>query len=67
MLDTSNILHTQCLWFCFHPLMQKALDKIKEFWNCHYVRKSRYHTVPGIPKQLFLLPESVGAVDYKKK
>ena len=66
LLDTSSVLHLQCLWFCFYPLMKKALNEIRESWNCHYVRKSRHHTVPGIPNQLFFLPESVGAVDYQK-
>ena len=66
ILDTSNVLHLQCLWFCFHPLMEKGLDEIKESWNCHYVRKSRHHTVSGIPNQLFYLPESVGTTDYHK-
>ena len=47
--------------------MKEALAEIKESWNSHYIRKSRHHTVPGIPNQLFLLPESVGAADYKKQ
>ena len=46
--------------------MEKGLDEIKESWNCHYVRKSRHHTVSGIPNQLFYLPESVGTTDYHK-
>ena len=66
LLDTSNVLHLQCLWFCFYPVMKEALNKIKESWNCHYVRKSHHHTVAGIPNQLFFLPEFVGAVDYQK-
>lgn len=66
VLDTSNELHRQCLWFCFSPIMKMALNEIKESWNCHYVRKSRHHTVPGIPNQLFFLPESVGGEDYQK-
>ena len=66
VLDTSNQLHLQCLCFCFTGIMKQALHEIKESWNCHYVRKSRYHTPAGIPDQLFILPESVGASDYKK-
>ena len=46
--------------------MKKGLSKNRESWNSHYVRKSRYYTAHGIPDQLFFLPESVGAVDYKK-
>ena len=66
LLDTSNVLHLQCLWFCFYPIMQEALNEIRESWNCHYVRKSRHDTVPGRPNELFFLPESVGAEDYLK-
>ena len=67
ILDTSNTLHLECLWFCFSPILKKGLEEIKESWNCHYVRKSRYYTQAGIPNQLFLLPETVGADDYKKE
>ena len=46
--------------------MEKGLDEIKESWHCHYIQKSRHHTVSGIPNQLFYLPESVGTTDYRK-
>ena len=67
VLDTSNTLHLECLWFCFNPVLKKGLEEIKESWNCHYVRKSRYYTQAGIPNQLYLLPETVGAEDFKKE
>ena len=66
ILDTSNTLHLECLWFSFSPVMKKALDEVKESWNCHYVRKSRHFTAHGIPNELYVLPESVGAEDYGK-
>ncbi len=66
ILDTSNPLHLECLWYCFSPVMKKELEEVKDSWNCHYVCKSRYHTQAGIPNQLYLLPEAVGADDYKK-
>ena len=46
--------------------MKKALDEVKESWNCHYVRKSRHFTAHGIPNEIYVLPESVGAEDYGK-
>ena len=64
-VDTSNTLHQECLWFCFSNVMKNSLKSIRESWNTHYVRKSRYHTAHGIPDQLFFLPESVDAVDHK--
>lgn len=66
MLDTSNTLHLECLWFSFSSVMKKALNEVKESWNCHYVRKSRHFTAHGIPNELYVLPESVGAEDYRK-
>lgn len=47
--------------------MKKALNDVKESWNSHYVRKSRYYTAHGIPDQLFFYPESFnGAESYQK-
>ena len=65
LVDTSNTIHLECLWFCFINVMRTSLNSIKESWNTHYVRKSRYHTAHGIPDQLFFLPESVNGVDHK--
>ncbi|XP_046858691.1 uncharacterized protein LOC124452149 [Xenia sp. Carnegie-2017] len=67
VLDTSNVLQLECLWFCFSPVLKKGLDQIKESWNSHYVRKSRFYTHAGIPDQLYLLPEAVGAEDFQKQ
>lgn len=66
ILDTSKKLHVECLWFSFINVMKQSLNDIKESWNSHYVRRSRYHTAHGIPNQLFFLPESVHASDCKK-
>ena len=51
---------------CFVNIMKTGLHEIKESWNSHYVRKSRYYTAHGIPDELFLLPESVGTIDFNK-
>ena len=66
-LDTSNTLQLECLWFCFSPVLKRGLEEVKDSWNSHYVRKSRYHTQAGIPNQLYLLPETVGAEDFKRE
>ena len=58
-----NNLHMECLWFCFANLIQADLDKVKELWNSHYIRKSRFDTIAGIPDILYFLPESVGKRD----
>lgn len=64
ILDTSNRLHTECLWFCFSDILQKELDEVKESWNSHYVRASRHYTYHGIPNKLYFTPESVGIDDH---
>ena len=65
-LDLSDKLHCECLWFCFSKLIQNELDQVREHWNSHYIRVSRYHTPSGIPDQLYFMPESVNAVDHIK-
>lgn len=64
-LDTSHELQMECLWFCFSKLLQKEVDEVVQQWNSHYIRESAYHTQPGIPDQLFFLPETVGKTDHK--
>ena len=47
----------ECLWFCFSGLIQQDFDRVKEQWNSHYVRGSRYDTVKGRPSEMFYLPK----------
>jgi hypothetical protein len=56
-LDLTLSLHTECLWFCFAALLQENLNEVKENWNSHYIRKSRYDTLQGRPDSLYYLPE----------
>ena len=59
-----NTLHEECMWFCFAELIQQDLDFVKIHWNTHYIRQSRHDTVPGIPDELYFLPENFGASDH---
>jgi hypothetical protein len=65
LLDIGSKLHTECLWFCFHAVLQEDYDQVKNHWNSHRIRQSRYGTVPGIPDVLFFLPQRSGAIDCK--
>ena len=65
LLDTSNKLHIECLWFCFYDILQRELDVVKESWNNHYVCASQHYTCHGIPNKLYFTPESVGVDDHK--
>lgn len=64
-LDTSNKLQMECVWFCFHTIIQNELNEAKDNWNSHHIRKSRNHTPSGIPNKLYFLPETIGCNDYK--
>lgn len=55
ILDLGNSLHMECLWFCFQPLIDSELDKVKVHWNTHRIRSSRHQgTVSGVPDILYL-------------
>ena len=54
------------LWFIFSPLIQHDLDRVKEEWNLHKIRKYNRTNVYGIPDELYLWPESRGYVQCGK-
>ena len=58
--NPSSELESECLWFCFAPLLQEDIEQLKEHWNTHYIRKSRHDTVSGRPDSLYHLPEIHG-------
>ena len=62
-VDIANETHKECLWFCFHGILQQALDEMKLYWNTHHIRPSRHDTVGGVPDVLFQLPEESGGFD----
>lgn len=63
LLDLGKTFDMQCLWFCFAKVLQADLDKVKDHWNSHWIRKSRHDTVSGVPDVLFYLPEYSGSTD----
>ena len=58
--NPASELESECLWFCFAPLLQLDMDQLKEHWNTYYIRKSRHDTIPGRPDSLYYLPENHG-------
>ena len=52
-----NEVHKECLWFCFSNLLREDLKFVRIHWNTHYIRRSRFETLPGQPDALFFLPE----------
>ena len=66
-LNTSSDAEKECLWYCFANLLQQDLTAVKQHWNSHYIRKSRFDTVAGRPNELYFLPECTGAHDYAEE
>jgi len=64
ILDLTSELQMECLWFCFSDLIQRTLDDVKEQWNTHYIRRSRFDTVEGRPDSLYYLPELSGGANH---
>ena len=65
LLDIGNVMQMEALWFCFEAVLQNELDKVKQHWNTHRIRRSGHGTVPGVPDVLFYLPDRSSAVDCK--
>lgn len=61
-LNMLDPLQKECLWFCFAEVLQTGLDQVKDNWNTHYIRKSRFDTVSGRPDSLYTIPEFHGGI-----
>ena len=64
-IDTTSELNMEALWYSFSGVLQSDLDLVKEHWNTHLIRKSKFQSVTGRPDSLYFLPEQVGTRDYK--
>ena len=63
VLNLDVELEKECLWFCFHAVLNDDLHKVKASWNSHHIRPSRLDSVSGCPDILFYLPERSGGVN----
>jgi hypothetical protein len=65
-LDNSSDLHLDTLHFVFLPMIDKELELVKEEWNTHVIRHSRYFdSPPGIPNALYFFPDLKGSHCFK--
>ena len=67
ILELGNVYHMECLWYCYHKLIQNNMQKLRDHWNTHTIRKSPHETVAGIPDILYFLPEHYGVADCLKE
>jgi hypothetical protein len=63
LFNPDNDLEKECAWFCFSDVIQNDLDFVKEQWNTHRIRNSKHDTIPGIPDELFYVPEKNGGAE----
>ena len=56
-LDMTSLIDRDCLWFSFASIIPIELDVMKDHWNSHWIRSSRFLTVPGRPDLLYYLPD----------
>lgn len=67
LLHLGNILHMECLWFCFSKVLQNDLNKVKDHWNSHKITKSGHSNVSGVPDVMYHLPEYYGKDECLKE
>ncbi len=54
-----------CIGYVWAELLQNDLDEFGSSWNSHHIRKNRVaNCPPGVPNDLFLLPEHYGMFSY---
>lgn len=66
LYNDGNIIHVNCLKFCFMPLLQEEVSRCAELWNLHRIRPQslNYDSPSGRPDILYFLPELKGRVNY---
>lgn len=61
----SNIIHVQCLRFCYMSILQDELHRAARLWNIHRIRpSSNPESPPGRPDILYYLPEITETQDF---
>ena len=60
-----NVIHRECLKFCFMDVIQNELNRVAQNWNVHRIRSSsNAESPPGRPDVLYFVPESLDTRDY---
>lgn len=66
LYNDDNMLHVNCLKFCFMPLIREELYRCAELWNLHRIRpqSSNPDSPSGRPDILYFLPELKGKASH---
>lgn len=66
LFNDGDLLHVDCLRYCFMDLLQEELHRIVIQWNQHRIQVKKQCSSPkGKPDVLFFTPEAYGARDFK--
>lgn len=66
LYNNSNIVHVECLKYCFMDVIQSDLKSFMTQWNCHNIRKQRNCELPtGKPDVMYFAPQIFGSHSYK--
>ena len=61
----SDLIHVECLRFCYMHILQDELQRAARLWNLHRIRpSSNPESPPGRPDMLYFLPEITSTEDY---
>lgn len=66
IFNDSNLVHIECIRYCFLPVIQTQLNSFMESWNSHSVRAQRQNqllTPTGKPDVLYFQPELFETID----
>ena len=66
LYNDDDILHVECLKFCFMPLIREELHQTAGLWNLHRIRPQPLNrdSPSGRPDVLYFFPQLNGTVDY---
>lgn len=65
LFSDDNIIHVECLKFCYMSLIQEECYRIAKHWNTHVIRPSTNEDSPsGRPDTLYFIPKVTGTVNY---
>ena len=65
LFSDEDIIHRECLKFCFMDLLGNELHKVAQYWNTHRIRPSANRESPsGRPDILYFLPQVNNTHDY---
>ena len=65
LYNDEDVVHRECLKYCFMDIIQAELHRAAKNWNVHRIRKSNNaESPPGRPDILYFNPDSVQSQDY---